>query len=231
MAAAARAGHTVIFATEQGGHVPRAIRGCSTGVLFGQLGAEPEPGFYAEISGLRPSPPSRLRLARLQPAFDALLLPGGHAPACASTSARRGAAGEGRRVLGAGSTGRRHLPRRAGAGPDPPTRNRPSLLGGRRTTCLPKYMERARTSTAWKLGRYYRTYPAYVEDEVRAALAARPRSSSGAPTLSEPRHRDHRRPRLRGGGRPYLSARWPGDAYLFAKRFGQLLQSRPPASQ
>jgi hypothetical protein len=47
-----------------------------------------------------------------------------------------------------------------------------SVLAGRRTTCLPKYMERtAYLATSWRLGRYYRTYPAYVEDEVRAALA------------------------------------------------------------
>ena len=57
-----------------------------------------------------------------------------------------------------------------------PTTGR-SLLYGRRTTCLPKYMERsAFLTTAWRLGRYYRTYPAYVEDEVRAALRARPTS-------------------------------------------------------
>ena len=46
-----------------------------------------------------------------------------------------------------------------------------SVLAGRRTTCLPKYMERAAyLATAWRLGRYYRTYPAYVQDEVTAAL-------------------------------------------------------------
>ena len=46
-----------------------------------------------------------------------------------------------------------------------------SVLADRRTTCLPKYMERmAYLATAWRLGRYYRTYPAYVEDEVKAAL-------------------------------------------------------------
>ena len=46
-----------------------------------------------------------------------------------------------------------------------------SVLAGRQTTCLPKYMERgAYLLTAWRLGRYYRTYPAYVEDEVIAAL-------------------------------------------------------------
>jgi putative intracellular protease/amidase len=66
-----------------------------------------------------------------------------------------------------------------------------SVLAGRRTTCLPKYMERtAYLLTAWRLGRYYRTYPAYVEDE------------------------------------NYVSARWPGDAYLFAKRFRAMLEAR-----
>jgi len=42
-----------------------------------------------------------------------------------------------------------------------------SVIADRRTTCLPKYLERsAYLATAWKVGRYYRTYPAYVEDEV-----------------------------------------------------------------
>jgi hypothetical protein len=34
-----------------------------------------------------------------------------------------------------------------------------SVLADRQTTCLPKYMERlAYLTTAWRLGRYYRTY-------------------------------------------------------------------------
>ena len=46
-----------------------------------------------------------------------------------------------------------------------------SVLAGRATTCLPKYTERlAYLATGWRLGRCYRTYPAYVEDEVKAAL-------------------------------------------------------------
>jgi hypothetical protein len=44
-------------------------------------------------------------------------------------------------------------------------------MADRRTTCLPKYMEQmSYLVTGWRLGRYYRTYPAYVKDEVRAAL-------------------------------------------------------------
>ena len=102
-----------------------------------------------------------------------------------------------------------------------------SLLHDRRTTCLPKYLERlAYYSTAWKLGRYYRTYDAYVEDEVRAAL--------GEPTSQ------FRRGPINLGSRDshgdfsasflvehenYLSARWPGDAYAFAHRFAEMLQA------
>ena len=46
-----RAGHEVVFATEAAAPRPRATRGCSTGVLFGQLGAAAEPqAFYAEMA-------------------------------------------------------------------------------------------------------------------------------------------------------------------------------------
>jgi putative intracellular protease/amidase len=94
-----------------------------------------------------------------------------------------------------------------------------SVLAARRTTCLPKYMERsAWLATAWKLGRYYRTYDAYVEDEVCAAL-------------DDPEKQFERGPRVlfRKGTMDddaaafvvedgsYVSARWPGDAYLLAK--------------
>ena len=102
-----------------------------------------------------------------------------------------------------------------------------SVLAGARTTCLPKYMERgAYLMTFWKLGRYYRTYPAYVEDEVRAALDAPRRSSSAARWWSRSAAPT---PTTSGAfvvedGR-YVSARWPGDAYLFAKRFDRMLSA------
>lgn len=69
---------------------------------------------------------------------------------------------------------------------DPPTGR--SVIADRRTTCLPKYMERgAYYLTAWRLGRYYRTYPAYVEDEVTAALNTQAGSSvAHAPGVGAP---------------------------------------------
>jgi putative intracellular protease/amidase len=224
------AGHQVVFATERAGTVPAADPRLLTGVLFGQLGAAPEPRrFYAELTGA-PDFTATVAWDELEPAsFDGLLLPGGHAPGM-------------RQYLGSAVLQEQvarfwRLDRPVGAichGVLVLARTRDvatgrSVLAGCQTTCLPRYMERtAYLATAWRLGRYYRTYPAYVEDEVRACL-------------DDPASQFHRGPltlSARGtatddtaafvvqDGR-YLSARWPGDAYLFARRFCDLLE---PAS-
>jgi hypothetical protein len=62
-------------------------------------------------------------------------------------------------------------------------------------------MERsAYLATAWRLGRYYRTYPAYVEDEVRAALDDPDGQFERGPVTLSARHRHRRRPGLRRPG-------------------------------
>ncbi len=112
-------------------------------------------------------------------------------------------------------------PGAAAPGADRGTAENRSVLAGRRTTCLPKYMERsAYLATSWRLGRYYRTYPAYVEDEVKAALddpAAQfvrgPRTLTARGTAADDT------PAFVVQDGTYLSARWPGDAYLFGRRF------------
>src|SRR4051812_19980628 len=75
-----RAGHEVVFATERGG-VAAGDPLLLTGVLFGQLGADPEPKkFYGELveSAAFRNP---IAWDALNPAeFDALVMPGGHAP-------------------------------------------------------------------------------------------------------------------------------------------------------
>ena len=125
--------------------------------------------------------------ADLDPAgFDGLILPGGHAPGMRQylgspvLSEQVGRLWRLNRPVGAICHGVLVLARTC----DPDTGR--SVLADRRTTCLPKYMERsAYLSTAWRLGRYYRTYPAYVEDEVRAALADPDRQFEHGPvTLS-----------------------------------------------
>lgn len=227
-----RAGAEVVFATEKGGARPAADPLLLTGVIFGQLGAAAEPcAFYRELEKTRAfeRPPS---WNDLDPAsFDGLVLPGGHAPgmkpyleseSLAKKVAAFAALG---RPLGAICHGVLVMARTRDA-------SGKSLLATRRTTCLPRYMERiAWLLTAWKLGRYYRTYPVYVEDEVRAALDDPARQFVRGPVslVSRGTDTDDRAAFVVEDG-PYVSARWPGDAYLFAKRLLARLAERAAAA-
>jgi hypothetical protein len=69
--------------------------------------------------------------------------------------------------------------------------------------------------TAWRLGRYYRTYPAYVQDEVTAALDSPSQFHGGPRTTARGTMTDDSPAFVVEDGN-CLSARWPGDAYLFA---------------
>ena len=226
---ATHAGHRVTFATEKGGARPACDPLLLSGVLFGALGAAKEPiAFYRELEHA-PEFANPISYGLIEPAaYDALVLPGGHAPGM-------------RQFLGSGELQSKvadfwKLGRPVAAichgvlvlarSTDPYTGR--SVLFGRRTTCLTKQMERtAYWLTSWKLGRYYRTYPEYVEDEVRGALrqggqgdqqfvrGPRAGTARGTDTDDEPAFV------VEDGN--YVSARWPGDAYLFAKRFAALL--------
>jgi hypothetical protein len=99
-----------------------------------------------------------------------------------------------------------------------------SVLAERRTTCLLKYQERgAYLLTAWRLGRYYRTYPAYVEDEVRAALTSPEQLIRGPRVVAARGTATDDSPAFVVQDGNYVSARWPGDAYRFARTFLDLL--------
>lgn len=214
-----RAGHEVVFATEGGGRAPACDPLLLSGVLFGQLGAAPEPKAFYEEMKETPAFQRPLAWGALDPAdYGALLLPGGHAPGMrqylGSEQLRS-------KILAFWRLGRPVAAICHGVLPlartiDPATQR--SVLHGVKTTCLPKPMERAAYYlTAWKLGRYYRTYPAYVEDEVRAALRAPEDFDRGPPVLTaRGTDQDDRPAFVREDGR-YVSARWPGDAYAFAK--------------
>jgi putative intracellular protease/amidase len=225
------AGHEVVFATEKAGTIPAADPRLLTGVLFGRLGAAPEARkrYYELVRA--PEFGATAGWADLDPAgFDGLILPGGHAPGMRQylgspvLSEQVGRFWRLNRPVGAICHGVLVLARTR----DPDTGR--SVLAGRRTTCLPKYMERsAYLSTAWRLGRYYRTYPAYVEDEVRAALADPDTQFKRGPvTLSARGTADDDGPAFVEQDRNYVSARWPGDAYLFARRFRDLLGGQEP---
>ncbi|TML91854.1 MAG: thiamine biosynthesis protein ThiJ [Actinobacteria bacterium] len=221
-----RAGHCVRFATERGGTAPAADPRLLDGVIFGQLGAAAEPkAFYAEMQRSEEFR-APLAWADIEPdELDGLILPGGHAPGMRQylgNELLRGKVAEYwalGRPTGAICHGVLVLARTC----DPTTGR--SLLYGRRTTCLPKYMERsAYLATAWRLGRYYRTYPAYVEDEVRGALRDPGDFVRGPRVLSRRGTEIDDGPSFFVRDDNYVSARWPGDAYLFAKRFADLTQ-------
>ncbi len=74
--------------------------------------------------------------------------------------------------------------------------------------------------TAWKLGRHYRTYDAYVQDEVSDALASAEDFEHGPISLMARGTRDDHTPAFVVEDGNFLSARWPGDSYLIAERFG-----------
>jgi putative intracellular protease/amidase len=211
--------HDVVFATEAG-NKPQCDPLLLTGVLFGQMGAKDVPkSFYRELEGdssfARP-----IAWSDIDPSsFDALLLPGGHAHGMTQylgselLQSRVAAFARTNKPLAAICHGVLLLARAI----DPETRQ--SVLHRRRTTCLPKYMERtAYYLTAWKLGRYYRTYDAYVEDEVRAALESASQFERGPTHLMSHGTRDDDRAAFVVEDGNYVSARWPGDAFLLAKK-------------
>lgn len=125
---------------------------------------------------------------------------------------------------------------------------RHSVLFGRRTTALTWALERA----GWKVGRifrfwdpnYYRTYverpgqpEGYmsVQQEVTRALARPEDFADVAADAPDYRKKtsgmtrdtfDDDRPAFVVRDRNYLSARWPGDAFTFAKQFAAMLGER-----
>jgi putative intracellular protease/amidase len=222
-----RRGYDVVFATEHGAE-PACDPLLISGVLFGQLGAEREAKtFYKELTTVdafrKP-----IRWTDIEPeAFDGMLLPGGHAKGM-----RQYLEGESlrkkvlafwalRRPVAAICHGVIVLARTA----DPVTGR--SVLFDRRTTCLPKYMEQtAYFLTRWKLGDYYRTYPEYVEDEVKTVLAHPEQFVRGPVNLVRKGTLEDDRGAFVVDDGHYLSARWPGDAYKFAAMFADKLAAK-----
>ena len=203
------AGHEVVFATENGGK-PAADPLLLTGVLFGQLGAEPVPkAYYGELEKAaefaKPMTWGEIDASKV----DALVLAGGHAP---GMKQYLGSALLHEKVADFAKTKKPFAAICHGT----IVLARAGVLAGRKTTCLPKYMERiAYFLTAWKLGKYYRTYPAYVEDEVRRAGCEFVR---GPVELLRRGTREDDSPAFVVEDDNYVSARWPGDAFLFAKK-------------
>jgi len=153
--------------------------------------------------------------------FDALLLPGGHAPGM-----REYLEAPDVRNIVANAFGRDRPVAAICHGVLAVARTKTSagrsVLYGRKTTALTARLELAASALTPWLGTYYRTYPTTVQHEVSAALASPADFQVGPlPLLRDGPGALTRGFVVRDGN--YLSARWPGDAHRFAVEFADLL--------
>ena len=226
MGPVARSGHELVFATEAGA-TPACDPLLLTGVVFGKLGARADAIALVSRDGAAPGIHRAAHVdATVAPIeFDALFLAGGHAPGMRQYLGSELVQPPDRRVLRDRQADRGDLSRRARrrAREAQPTAG---VLHGVKTTCLPKYMERAAfLATFWRRGRYYRTYPHTSKTKCRAALATPDDFVRGPRELSKRGTRDDDSHAFVVEDGRYISARWPGDAYLIAKKLIERLAS------
>jgi protease I len=220
------AGHTLVFATPDGRPAsadPRMLEGRGLGPWKALLVADRNGREAYEAMAVSTEFRQPLAWPQLEHAvWDALLLPGGHAPGMKEylespqLQTLVAQAFAQRRPVGAICHGVLLAARSRRA-------DGRSVLQGLRTTALLRSLElSAWALTAAWLGSYYRTYPQTVQDEVRAALARPQDFVAGPPPLrrDSPAHLE-RGFSVRDG--VYLSARWPGDAHRFSADFAALL--------
>ncbi len=220
------AGHEVCFATPDGrpgAADERMLSGRGLGPWAPMLRADANGRAAHDAMAASPAFRRPLRHADVRADdFDALLLPGGHAPGMRPylespvLQALVAGAFERRKPVAAICHGVVLAARSRGA-------DGKSVLHGRTSTALTRRMEMAAWAlTGLWLGRYYRTYPMPVEDEVTEALADRGQFVAGP--MSTRRDAPGRLElgfTVRDGH--YLSARWPGDVHRFASEFTGML--------
>jgi len=216
------AGIDVVFATPDGAPAacdPLALEG----VVFKQIGAKPkDAATYAEMIA-DPTFQSPIRYDAIDVAdYAALHLAGGHAPGMVPylesevLQARVADFFVADKPVSAVCHGPVVLARAK----DPRTGE--SVLHGRRMTALTKLLEGSGyLLTRWTLGRRFRTYPEYVQDEVVRAIGDATKFETGPilPSYSNPFT-------VTDGN--LMTARWPGDAERLAQVLVQRLQN-PPA--
>ncbi|MNO21673.1 Pyridoxal 5'-phosphate synthase subunit PdxT [compost metagenome] len=205
------AGIRVVFATPDGerGYTDPYLL---TGVLFGQLGADKKvvdlyrQELERDEDFLHPLPYHAIEPEE----YHGLLLPGGHAkgmvPYLESAALQAKVLQFWKLGIPAGAIchGTIVLARTL----DPQTGR--SVIYGKTVTSLTKQLERtAYFLTAWARGKYYRTYPEYVQDEVIRHLRDKADYQKG-PSFNKPFVVEDGQ---------LLTARWPKDAELFAAQF------------
>ena len=228
------AGHTCVFATPDAKPAqadPRMLKGSDLGLLAPMLRAQgsavADHDRMARSTGYNtPIAWSDIALGLDTRLFDAMLLPGGHAPGMReyleSPLLQSAVAAFFERDLSVAAichgtvlAARSRATRGDNAGR--------SVLYGRRTTGLTRQLEMlAWRLTRHRLGDYYRTYQQTVQDEVAAALRSPLDFLTGPPALLRDSDRLRRVGFTVRDGR-YLSARWPGDAHRFAHELAEML--------
>jgi putative intracellular protease/amidase len=214
-------GVEVVFATpdgKPGACDPLAL----AGVVFRQIGATPEDAatyreMEADAAFCNPIRYDAIDVSE----YTALHLPGGHAPGMVpylESEVLQRVAAEffvANKLVSAVCHGPVLLARSI----DPRTGR--SVLHGRQVTALTKLLERSGyLLTLWTLGRRFRTYPEYVQDEVIAAVGDRAKFETGplVPSYSNPYT-------LTDGN--LITARWPGDARRLAEVLLERIQADP----
>ena len=218
--ACAARGWETIFATEHG-QVPEADPRLLLGFLHGPLGAGPRGRADYEAMTASAAYQNPIKYSDIDvDDYDALLLAGGHAPGMKQflespvLQARTVDFFRQKKCVGAICHGLLVLARSK----DPDTGR--SVIYDYKTTSLTKLLERiGYFSTFWLLGRRFRTYDVYVQDEVRASLHDPRQYSTGLipfPHVVVDRN--------------LVTARyWLFDNQAYARAFADLVQARMAA--
>jgi len=214
-------GFDVYFATEKGA-TPQAdpLLTRDEGVIFGQLGASPiAKRYYFEMEKCEdfqhPLTWDNLNMED----FDGLLLGGGHAPGMKQYLENETLQKKVSQffLLLRPVAAICHGVLLAARSKDLTTGE--SVLYGKKTTTLPKYMENlAYAVTYWKYGKLYRTYDVYCADEVCSYLRDPETDFIVGPLFGHGSMFDDSGAHVVQDDL-YISGRYPGDAFLLAKKF------------
>lgn len=213
----------VVFATPDGRPAsadPITLRG----VVFGQIGTKPDDKeTYHELER-DPAFRSPIRYQDIKTSdYDAIHLSGGHAPGMKPYLESKILQDQIVEffLLGRTVSAVCHGPVLLARSIDPATQK--SVLHGRRVTALTKLLERAGFwMTVWTLGRHFRTYPEYVQDEVCRAIG----DASGFEKGPQPATYDDGFTVTDGN---LITARWPGDADALGQSLVRALEAKSAA--
>eukprot|EP00003_Mantamonas_plastica_P001700 TRINITY_DN1120_c0_g1_i1.p1 TRINITY_DN1120_c0_g1~~TRINITY_DN1120_c0_g1_i1.p1 ORF type:complete len:453 (-),score=135.68 TRINITY_DN1120_c0_g1_i1:246-1604(-) len=222
-------GFVCTFATENG-NVPQADETLldPKGVVFGKLGAEYEAKMHYRELVTTPEFQEPIRWDEINLLdYDGLLLVGGHQQGMRqyleSEVLQKVVAEFFKQDLPVGAIC--HGTLLAARSIDEETGK--SVLFNRKTMTLPKVLEAAGWAmTAWKMGRAYRTYDEYCEEEVCSFLENAEEQYFSPFTVGGKGKMfvgDEDVAAVCRDGK-YLSARWPGDAYYFGREFVKMFE-------